>query len=368
MNYETLFHIVNEIEFLTPKFNRGTSISYYLENYFDHNTIKQLKKEIKKLPSLSYENLLMYEREFQKSEKALTKDIKKYLDNFQEVEEDIIKYIKKIHREIFAVKSKIQKRIRKRYSSEFDEGGWATKLWTGKTSEERLDEFYSKIDECYVIPELKENEEIEILIKCINDNKKILKKNYTDNDINIDFDYYFGKSTYGKDENFYEYLASIGRDYWIEDSYFRNVDTNSPSSCKITKIEECISLIYKWIKEPLIKAKRRAKERERTSKISAFNKKSRTGALTIRGDLLKNVNSKSWKCPYCHKSRALKTAQADHIHPVNKGGLSTIQNMVVVCKPCNQKKRNFTLRNFAKKNNLDFEAICLRLEKLGKDI
>ena len=335
MNYETLFNIVNEIEFLNLKFNKGNSISYYLENYFDHSTIKQLKKEIKKLPSLSYENLLMYEREFQKSEKALTKDIKKYLDNFQEGEKDIIKYIKKIHIEIYAVKSKIQKRIHKRYSPEFDEGGWATKLWTGKTSEERLDEFYSKIDERYVIPELKENEEIEILIKCINDNTKILKKSYVDNDIDIDFDYYFGKSTYGKAKYFYDHLASIDRDDWIKDFYLLNVDTNSPSSYKITKIEECISFIYKWIKEPLIKAKRRAKERERTSKISAFDKKSRTGAQTIRSDLLKATPKK---------------------------------NMVMVCKKCNQNKKNFTLRNFARKNDFDFEAICLRLEKLGKDI
>ena len=59
--------------------------------------------------------------------------------------------------------------------------------------------------------------------------------------------------------------------------------------------------------------------------------------------------------------------RADHIHPINKGGLSTNQNMVLICKNVILKKA-FTLRAFCKQQRLDYDNICNRLENMGKDV
>jgi hypothetical protein len=113
---------------------------------------------------------------------------------------------------------------------------------------------------------------------------------------------------------------------------------------------------------------KRSRERERTAKIAAYDNRARTGSETIRGDLLMATKEKNWKCPYCNEKKSLKYSQADHIHPINKGGLTTIQNMILVCKLCNSQKKGLTLRVFCKKFGLDFEKICDRLENQGKDI
>jgi 5-methylcytosine-specific restriction endonuclease McrA len=89
----------------------------------------------------------------------------------------------------------------------------------------------------------------------------------------------------------------------------------------------------------------------------------------IKEKLLKLVKSENdWQCIYCLKLNNVKLAEADHIHPVNKGGLTTMQNMILICKNCNSKKSNQTLRVFCKKSNFNYDKICERLENLGKDI
>ena len=111
------------------------------------------------------------------------------------------------------------------------------------------------------------------------------------------------------------------------------------------------------------------KEKERTAKINAFESKTRSGAQNIKDKLLKAVRIKSkWSCPYCSKASDINTAEADHIHPVNKGGLTTMQNMVLICKKCNSKKTNLMLRVFCKKQGHNYEEVCDRLERLGKDV
>ena len=80
------------------------------------------------------------------------------------------------------------------------------------------------------------------------------------------------------------------------------------------------------------------------------------------------------ECPYCHETYDIqnknytKLLDADHIHPVHKGGLSTKQNMILVCKSCNSKKKTLTLRQFCKVRRLDYEKTCNVLEKMGKDV
>ena len=70
-------------------------------------------------------------------------------------------------------------------------------------------------------------------------------------------------------------------------------------------------------------------------------------------------------CPYC--GLPLGTAMhTDHIYPVSRGGLSTSENMVLVCEQCNLKKGDKTLREFIRENNLDINRIESALELLGK--
>ena len=79
-------------------------------------------------------------------------------------------------------------------------------------------------------------------------------------------------------------------------------------------------------------------------------------------------NKSNWKCPYCYLDKNIDTSVADHIYPVNKGGLSTPQNIVLICNKCNSKKSNKTLRVFCKNNSFDFNEVSERLERLGKDV
>ena len=71
------------------------------------------------------------------------------------------------------------------------------------------------------------------------------------------------------------------------------------------------------------------------------------------------------KCPYC-SGKIADFPHADHIYPVSKGGLSTKENMVFICRDCNIKKGSLTLREFIKKYGLEGDKIEAILEKLGK--
>jgi 5-methylcytosine-specific restriction endonuclease McrA len=70
-------------------------------------------------------------------------------------------------------------------------------------------------------------------------------------------------------------------------------------------------------------------------------------------------------CPYCGLPIG-DAIHADHIYPVSKGGLSTVENMVLICEQCNLKKGSKTLRQFITANNLDGKRIELVLESLRK--
>jgi hypothetical protein len=90
----------------------------------------------------------------------------------------------------------------------------------------------------------------------------------------------------------------------------------------------------------------------------------RDHAYRIKGGLLGQLDITK-DCPYCGLPLGDST-HADHIYPVSRGGLSTIENMVLVCDQCNLSKGDRTLREFIRKNNLDAERIESTLERLGK--
>ena len=143
----------------------------------------------------------------------------------------------------------------------------------------------------------------------------------------------------------------------------------STKDYKLIKARKFEIVLLKKILFEFKRFKKRASERERTAKINAFESKTRSGAQNIKDKLLKAVRIKSkWTCPYCSKASDVNAAEADHIHPVNKGGLTTMQNMVLICKKCNSKKTNLMLRVFCKKQGYDYDDVCDRLERLGKDV
>ena len=88
----------------------------------------------------------------------------------------------------------------------------------------------------------------------------------------------------------------------------------------------------------------------------------------MRKRLLKSVEYNNWNCPYCNRKKTPTKAVADHIYPVSKGGLSTLQNMVLICNNCNEKKSDLTLRIFCKQQNYNYNKVIDRLEELGKDV
>ena len=187
-------------------------------------------------------------------------------------------------------------------------------------------------------------------------------------------------SEYRKKINDYE--NKIKSQFEPSDQYKKDIQNEKKINSQIISAEsllkQCYSDLRKFkfeivlLKKILFEFKRfkkRASERERTAKINAFESKTRSGAQNIKDKLLKAVRIKSkWTCPYCSKASDVNAAEADHIHPVNKGGLTTMQNMVLICKKCNSKKTNLMLRVFCKKQNYDYDDVCDRLERLGKDV
>ena len=62
---------------------------------------------------------------------------------------------------------------------------------------------------------------------------------------------------------------------------------------------------------------------------------------TRKNILLRDEN----RCQYCANQFREGDLTIDHVLPRSKGGLSTWDNVVAACKPCNQKKRDFLLEN-----------------------
>ena len=76
-------------------------------------------------------------------------------------------------------------------------------------------------------------------------------------------------------------------------------------------------------------------------------------------------------CPYCGGPlggfSGLNSCHLEHIHPVSKGGLSTLQNCVFICADCNRNKSSSTLNKFIEKFDLNRDEIFSKLNVLGKD-
>lgn len=55
-----------------------------------------------------------------------------------------------------------------------------------------------------------------------------------------------------------------------------------------------------------------------------------------------SVRREVWErdCGVCQECGDSSNIEYDHIYPVSKGGKSTVENIQLLCKPCNQRKTN----------------------------
>lgn len=163
-----------------------------------------------------------------------------------------------------------------------------------------------------------------------------------------------------------------------------------PQALAVMKAEEDLKLFQKE-QDDLAKARRKAEEQaredrkidrtrakeakqqekekmareqaERNAALAAEAAgKTRRRAQTIRVQLHKRIEKMNI-CPYCGFFYDGNTAQADHIYPVSHGGLSTENNMIMVCRDCNRQKSDLTLREFIEKYpHICREEVELRLK------
>ena len=172
--------------------------------------------------------------------------------------------------------------------------------------------------------------------------------------------------------------AMYGKKFEIEGRNHHSLGTRGRDN-RYSDIERHLSYLHevhtRYQKKLTIRLRIDAKEdRELEKKRRASVKKKKNRALIAKATgtsrnlaaTIKKQLSSSHPCPYCGK--ALGTDfHADHIYPVIKGGLSTIQNMVNVCSSCNLAKRDLTLSAFIRKFGLNRDEIESRLEALGKE-
>lgn len=53
-------------------------------------------------------------------------------------------------------------------------------------------------------------------------------------------------------------------------------------------------------------------------------------------------NRDGWKCQYCGCKVNRDTAEVEHVLPTSRGGVSSWQNCITACRPCNKTKSNRT--------------------------
>lgn len=61
----------------------------------------------------------------------------------------------------------------------------------------------------------------------------------------------------------------------------------------------------------------------------------------VTADQFKELFERQTHCAYCKRKFTTKQPPTvDHVIPLSKGGLHTISNLVLACKPCNSRKSN----------------------------
>lgn len=121
--------------------------------------------------------------------------------------------------------------------------------------------------------------------------------------------------------------------------------------------EVCAKYVREWQDRNRAKATEYQMKwrRENPDKIKAYTKRrneliKQQSDGTVPNDYSKQVNQlKNCICNICKKS-IKGTPQTDHIIPITKGGLHSIKNIQIVCKPCNLKKYNKIIKEYGGTN------------------
>ncbi|MFC1874061.1 HNH endonuclease [Chloroflexota bacterium] len=97
---------------------------------------------------------------------------------------------------------------------------------------------------------------------------------------------------------------------------------------------------------------------EKHKPVDRFTRRSRFGRHRIPPELREEVfNRDDFTCQYCGRKLPVSKLSIDHLVPVSGGGLDEIVNYVTSCLPCNQRKTNLPLVEFARTMQIPIEAI-----------
>jgi 5-methylcytosine-specific restriction endonuclease McrA len=95
----------------------------------------------------------------------------------------------------------------------------------------------------------------------------------------------------------------------------------------------------------------RARHRERhlaMHRVNMFRRRSKKEALsdgTLTDDFLMALYSQT-HCSYCYLPVQYEDRTADHVIPLNHGGLHSITNLIMACFACNSSKRDVSAEEF----------------------
>ena len=103
------------------------------------------------------------------------------------------------------------------------------------------------------------------------------------------------------------------------------------------------------------------------AKAAALDGKNRRNQAELKQDLKPEL-AKYKRCAYCETPLKYQDSHIDHITPVSKGGLGTLNNTVLVCSKCNLSKKAKTLRRFCVDAGLNYDTVIARLEMVGKEV
>lgn len=79
-----------------------------------------------------------------------------------------------------------------------------------------------------------------------------------------------------------------------------------------------------------------------------------------KSDRISIYNKTNGHCAYCGCELEYKDMQVDHISPLHRGGIDSIDNMYPACRSCNHYKSTYTIDEFR-------EQIGTWLDRLTRD-
>ena len=83
--------------------------------------------------------------------------------------------------------------------------------------------------------------------------------------------------------------------------------------------------------------------------VDRFTRRSRLGRHKIQSELRDEVFKRDdFTCQYCNTKLPSEKLTIDHLIPVSRGGLDELPNYITCCGPCNQRKSNMPLEEFAR--------------------